>query len=98
MAPSLYLTNGELSAYGLACGYLEQSPDNGNGDSVELRHDGCYHVHIREAGVTVDSETRIPFWIDSDEGSKIRADWHTFDTLTEARRFYRSESRRLSKI
>lgn len=98
MAPNLYLTNGELSAYGLACGYLERSPVNVNGDEVELRHDGCYHVHVREAGVTVDSETRMPLWVESEEGSKVRADWHTFDTLTEARRFYRTVSRRLAKV
>ena len=103
--PTFTLASGELSAYALGCGYLQVSPEHANGDHVELRHDACFHVHVREYGVTMDADTRMPVWgPDPDHtpapgygAPKVRADWHVFDTLTEARRFYRAEVRRLAR-
>lgn len=102
MSNKFRLVNGDLSAYALACGYVQTSTEYPNGDTVTMRHDGCYHVHTTEAGATDDDNG--PVWVPDPDHTptpgygapRVRAGWATFDGLTEARRFYRSEVSRLA--
>ena len=95
-APRFRNADGTLTLYALACGYVQATMLDGtadyygtDADGVMLKLDGCYHVHVRQAGVTHDA-AGYPEWVhDPETGARYRADWHTFDTLTDARRFYR---------
>lgn len=82
--------SGELSAYGLACGYIDcRFPTLGDGTEVEVRlsYNGCtYDV---EAGRMMIS----PGWVERQDGSKIVEGWAQFDKLGEARSFAKRISR-----
>ncbi len=94
-----HLANGDVSAYGFACGYVQAWTTDGahnyygtDANGVMLYHAGaCFHVRTRIVGETHD-----------DYGTAIRAygarvDWQSFDTLTEARAAYRREITRVKR-
>jgi hypothetical protein len=97
--------DGSLTVYAFACGYLESWTLDGKDEyygtdapGVTLyRESPTWHVKVREPGVTVDSQG-YPLWeTDPETGARSRADWHTFDSLTEARKFKRATIARLRK-
>jgi hypothetical protein len=69
MKDRLKNSNGTLTRYALACGYIESKVSLESEDRLTLELDSIYHVK----GCI--GFTRI---------------WESFDTLTEARKFYRS--------
>ncbi|WNY15199.1 hypothetical protein SEA_MACGULLY_97 [Rhodococcus phage MacGully] len=97
MAPKMNLANGELSAYALACGHCQDWTADGvnrfhdtTADGVRLRADGnAWHVHVRD-GERTHATNGSALWVEAANGGQVRADWHTFDSLGEARRFWRS--------
>lgn len=98
--PEFKNVDGTLTRYALACGYHDTRAADGSrdyygtdADAVSLSYNGCtYDVHVRVQGETHDGH--FPVWIESD-GGRYRADWHQFETLTEARRFWRQTARRI---
>ena len=88
----IYTQNGDLTPYALTCGYVQSATvDNANfyatgADGVALSWNGCtYDVHVR--GWSVDSL-----------GVSSRVDWRQFDTLTAARKFFRTSFRTLTEL
>ena len=74
--------DGTVTPYGFACGYVEQY--DGETVGVRLWADGCYHVRRHwNAG--------------SGRSGYIRSSWAVFDTLTDARRYYRREVGRIRR-
>ena len=71
--PSIYTQRGQVSAYGLACGYADvytMSTESGDVE-VRLTDNGCtYDVKILPLG-------------------KVMAGWAQFDKLADARKFYK---------
>lgn len=82
--PKFRNADGTLTSYALACGYVEKAEGPVHG--VWLWHEGaCYHVRRHHnpdhAG----------------EAGYIRLSWWAFDTLTEARRHFKKEQRRVRR-
>ena len=84
------LKSGELSGYGLSCGYVEKKKIRENPlgyIEVELFHDGCYHVkaylwkYVEPYTGCCGVETNLEL---------VDKKWLTFDNLTETRQAYRS--------
>ena len=50
MENKFYTTNGDLTAYALACGHVQRH-ETDNGSRVDLYYDGCYHVRVFISGV-----------------------------------------------
>lgn len=74
--------NGELSAYGLACGYVECAEKNQF--SAKLYNEGaCYHVQY------FNRNAHFSNWNDISGGRF----WLSFTSLTEARKAYRKLAR-----
>jgi len=74
MTTPVFKTKSGLSAYALACGYIQrfELTDNKRDLVVDLWHEGaCYHVRAH------------------DHKGPGRIMWESFDTLTEARREWR---------
>lgn len=103
-APAMHLANGELSAYALACGYCQDWTTDGvnryyntDANGVRLTAEGnVYHVYVTQGDRTHNPDTGAARWIETDHGS-VRADWHSFDTLGEARAFWRKARTLLRK-
>lgn len=79
--------DGSLNAYALACGYVDtvitREIDNGATAYVRLSHNGAsYDVRVSRSDEYMDM-------IELPSGSRIRAGWAQFDTLSEARKFIR---------
>ena len=95
--PAMNLANGDVSAYALACGYCQDWTADGtnryyntDANGVRLASEGnAFHVYVTQGDRTHNPDTGAARWIPTDHGS-VRADWHTFDTLGEARRFWRT--------
>lgn len=81
-SPAFKNKDGTLTIYAFACGYLEEF--DGQFQNVRLWADGCYHV--RRAYVN-----------ESIHRGYIVESWETFDSLTEARKFYRKEIAEIKK-
>lgn len=81
------LANGDVSAYGLACGYLDEKRRQlQNGDSVviTLSFNGCtYDVDVTPPGNAPRE------WITTSSGRHIISGWAQFDRLGDARKFQR---------
>lgn len=95
--------DGTLTRYALACGYWDTRATDGtrdyygtDADAVSLGYNGCtYDVHVRIQGETHDGDFSL--WVtDPVTGARSRADWHQFDTLTEARKFWRATARKIN--
>ena len=57
MRDKFTLSDGQLSTYALACGYLQQFPKGNASDQVTLWHEGaCFHVRRHN-----DAQGRV-FW------------------------------------
>lgn len=75
MEAKFHNNDGSLTAYALACGYVQTETVNGGRFEVRLSGgggSGCYHVQV---------------W--DEELSLGMAAWESFDTLTEARKAVR---------
>lgn len=100
--PLFTLANGDVSMYALNCGHGQSFMLDGKSyygsdtNGVMLSYNGCtFDVFTRIIGVTHDWQG-FPYWLtDSASGAKYRADWQQTDTLTEARKLFRSETRRV---
>jgi hypothetical protein len=76
-------TNGELSVYGLHCGYLQES-NYINDTKVQMYHEGAvYSVRW--------------FQYESDSFAHIARNWVNFEKVTEARKLYRLVEKQLAK-
>lgn len=71
--------SGTISTYGFACGYVEQT--EGPRWGVWLWQEGCYHVRRYHTG--------------SEQTGYITSTWQTFAKLTDARKAYNAEARRV---
>lgn len=67
--PKFYNTDGSLTVYSFACGYIKTHKTDQPGGLVSLYKDGCWHVQARD-------------------DNRSRYVWETFETLTEARKFF----------
>ncbi len=77
-------SNGDVSAYGLACGYVDvktRELESGRTAEVRLSHNGNNY--------DVDIWVGNPEFIDLPNGGKIKAGWAQFDKLSDARKFQR---------
>jgi hypothetical protein len=63
-----YNKNGDLSIYGLACGYIQKYVAN-NGQKLELWHEGCTY-HVRR--VTPDHQRIVWEVFDNDKLTEAR--------------------------
>lgn len=68
--PIFYLTNGDLSAYSFACGYVQKYTVKGAEAQMYMEH---AHYHVT-------------FVVLKSDGSRERVYWDCFETLTEARK------------
>lgn len=84
--PSIYTQRGQVSAYGLACGYADvytMSTESGDVE-VRLTDNGCtYDVDV------VSAKAQPRPWIDLPGGGKVMAGWAQFDKLADARKFHK---------
>ena len=76
--PVFYNRDGSLTAYALACGYVELFTNN-HGAWIRLEKDSPVYA------------------VKGTIGNGFANLWETFDTLAEARKFYRSQIR-LAKV
>lgn len=75
--------NGQLTAYGYACGYLTRHTRYN--ESKELyKEGGVYHVRYKDI-----SELYMYGMPQSDTNHKFKI-WETFDTLTQAKKRFNS--------
>lgn len=74
MEPKFFNTNGSLTAYSFACGYVEREENETHYKEIFMEHS---HYHVKSGLMSHKWEV-----------------WETFDTLTEARRFYNKLRRR----
>lgn len=99
--------DGTLTAYALACGYLDTFSADGapyySGEAGALapavmleRTTPTYAVRSRTVGTTHDAGG-FPLWLEVGDGSSVRADWSTFETLGEARRAWRMQRARIRR-
>lgn len=79
MNTAITYPSGTVTVYGFACGYIEET--DGPVEGVRLWLEGCWHVRRHHT-----SGTRFGY---------IRESWQTFDNLTDARKAYRREARRV---
>lgn len=83
--PSIYTQRGQVSAYGLACGYADDYtlPAEIGDVRVRLTYNGCtYDVNVIAYGQQLT-------WFDLPDGRKVIAGWAQFDRLADARKFYK---------
>ena len=81
MAPAMNLKNGDVSAYALACGYIDvKTRTTESGKDVEIR--------LSNNGSSYDVDAVIP-GEPREFINGIMSGWAQFDTLTEARKFQR---------
>lgn len=81
--PKFHNADGTLTEYALACGYVEEV--DGPVHGVRMWREGIYHVRRHH---------------NPDHAGKagyIRESWWGFETLTEARRHFRREARRVRR-
>lgn len=72
--------NGELSRYGLSCGYIQKIC---KGDrEVSLADECVYQVQF------VDHANPLRSWVKWNEDPKVKS-WESFESLTEARRRFK---------
>jgi hypothetical protein len=81
--PKFHNKDGSLTAYAFACGYIEREVlESSEKDiEVELYKDSLYHV--RAFNLTALTAIKIC--------------WESFETLTEARKFYKKTCKELLK-
>lgn len=77
--PKFRNADGSLTLYALACGYIEST--EGPLYGVRLWQDGCFHVRRHHNGRQL--------------RGYIQDSWECFDSLTEARKFYKAEVRKI---
>jgi hypothetical protein len=79
-----YTKQGWLTPYAIACGYIEiantSTQGSTHGTTIRLWHEGGPAIHVRVH--------------DHDKNERIA--WETFETLTEARKYFRKMCRELS--
>lgn len=82
MKTDIHNLNGELSYYGLSCGYVERVENDENEQITELYFDGVYHVRL--------IDKRAPNFGSNDfnKGLDCGRFWLSFESLTLARRIY----------
>lgn len=83
--PSIYTQRGQVSAYGLACGYADVYTMSAESGDVEVRltDNGCtYDVKVIAHGQPLT-------WFDLPDGRKVLAGWAQFDKLADARKFHK---------
>ena len=78
------LKDGSVSAYGLACGYIDiKHRTTKSGVDVEVR--------LSNNGATYDIDVHVPGepneFVEINGGAKVLEGWAQFDKLTDARRF-----------
>lgn len=81
---------GRLTDYAFSCGYIEKVEINED-KYVILSKDSCYHVKAINWEIKTSGE---PVWNDTDK-SRV---WLSCRTLTEARKLYAGEIRRLKNV
>lgn len=81
-SPAFKNKDGTLTVYALACGYVEEF--NGEFQSVRLWLEGVYHVRRSYIGKSY-------------ARGYSRSSWESFESLSEARKFYRKEIREIKK-
>ena len=85
MHTDITLKDGSISAYGLACGYIDKRTRRiESGETVEIT--------LVYNGSSYDVDVRPPSgreWIDLPNGGRIMAGWAQFDKLSDARKFQR---------
>jgi hypothetical protein len=94
--PKFRNANGDVSAYGFACGHVQSWTTDGqayystNANGVQLSLDGVWHVRTRSVGETHDADG---YGVRGPNGALLG--WESFDSLTEARKAFRSAIRRV---
>ena len=53
MKAMFHNNDGSLTAYALACGHIQTEPVPGGRFEVRLSADGCYHVQVRDAELSL---------------------------------------------
>lgn len=85
-APKFRNADGTLTAYALACGYVQSdtlATEDGRRFHLRLSHNGCTYDIDLVPDVGAREWTRLP------NGGKIVTGWAQFDSLTPARKLYR---------
>lgn len=83
--PAIYTKRGQVSAYGLACGYEDvYTRDTENGPvNFALSYNGCtYDVNVIPLGA-------LREFVEIQGKGKVLMGWAQFDTLAEARKFHK---------
>lgn len=96
--------DGSMSAYALACGYLQRSHwgtgrEGSDMRRLELSHNGsCYEINVTAYGPSHGPRRRIELAGNAPGygGGSMLAGWAQVDTLTEARKLYRQYQRRIA--
>lgn len=81
------LKNGDISAYGLACGYIDVKPHT-TADNVDMEIRLSFNGATYDVDAVISGEARE--FLPAPSGHKIMSGWAQFDTLTDARKFQRS--------
>ena len=66
-----YLKNGDLTVYGLHCGYVQRK-------KVDNKYVTLFHEHST-------------YHVQGGTSDQARSFWESFDTLSEARKFYKKQ-------
>src|SRR5690554_72922 len=88
--------DGSVNMRGFACGHVQSWTTDGqeyystDSPGVQLYLDGVWHVRTRIPGETHDHSGHA---LRDERGARL--DWQSFDTLSEARRAFRAEVRRV---
>lgn len=105
--PKFKTADGWYTMYALACGYGDTYSTDGksyhstDGEAVMLRYNGCtFDVFVAKRDGTTHDEIGRALWVDvlNEDGTssgRERADWHQFDTLPEARKFFKQIKREI---
>src|SRR5690606_27421826 len=83
---TMHNADGSLSAYALACGYVQSDAlvtEDGRRFHLRLSYNGCTYAVDLVPAVGLRGWTRLP------NGVKVVTGWAQFDNLTPARKFYR---------
>lgn len=90
MKTKFYNKNGELSFYGLSCGYVESKRTKKKEVQLFREHD-VFHVKTYDV---YDTPGRVGCLGIIDDEELIMNKWKTFDKLTDARKMFKNELRK----
>ncbi|QDP59535.1 MAG: hypothetical protein GOVbin4162_109 [Prokaryotic dsDNA virus sp.] len=81
---NLNISTGEVSFYGFMCGYLDRTENSDTDQSVEIYHDGLFHVRMFDNKAPNAGRGK-----GFNAGLDCGAFWLSFERLTDARKLYR---------